>query len=66
MSAEALQTLQIAAITLACVSGLFGEIYCSTSTQELSRFFDEQEYMLYSLGLRSGQRTGMPQCHRRD
>jgi hypothetical protein len=33
MSAEALQTLQIAAITLACVSGLFGEAHCSTSTR---------------------------------
>ena len=33
MSAEALQTLQIAAITLACVSDLFGEAHCSTSTR---------------------------------
>ena len=40
MSSEALQTLQISAITLACLSGLFGEHSASCyRTQILSFFF---------------------------
>jgi hypothetical protein len=36
MSAEALQTLQTAAITLACLSGLFGEPHRSATTRQLN------------------------------
>jgi hypothetical protein len=66
VSSDALQTLQIAAITLACLTGMFGEAHRSAITSRLSqRTLVEQEYILSSLPLRSGQRTGWAQCHRR-
>ena len=34
MSAEALQTLQVTAITLACLSGLFGELHRSATARQ--------------------------------
>jgi hypothetical protein len=71
MSSEALQTLQISANTLACLSGLQ---ICSVSlivlpcyhVPILSFFFNQQAYISYLLCLRYGRRIGMPQCHRRD